>query len=305
VTDELERDMANMKQGDHRKNVRGKQDLQVELVKDGLDLEIQGTTVDLSHDGAFIKTTAWHSLQVKDRATVTFLLPSNVPGKDKTICLHGEAVIDRVDEENEGVGVQFSKGLKLVQQPRIPDAAGKLRYKRIAYYLSTFADVPSIDFIAKYPGGFFVERTQLFFDKSVIIQFITNVVDDEYALKHMKQGAGQLEALKARVIEIRKRKSFGGSDTITIGRSPDNDIVLYNKNVSKSHACLYLTPSREYCYLLDVGSVNGTFLNRSKVASQIEYQLADGDEISFGPETKLIYFSPKAFHAFLSELKST
>jgi hypothetical protein len=41
------------------------------------------------------------------------------------------------------------------------------------------------------------------------------------------------------------------------------------------------------------------------VASHIEYQLADGDEISFGPETKLIYFSPKAFHAFLSELKST
>jgi hypothetical protein len=37
----------------------------------------------------------------------------------------------------------------------------------------------------------------------------------------------------------------------------------------------------------------------------MEYQLADGDEISFGPETKLIYFSPKAFHAFLSELKST
>jgi hypothetical protein len=294
-----------MKQCDHRKNVKVKQDLQVELVKDGLDLEIKGTAVDLSHNGAFIKTTAWHSLQVHDRAIVTFLLSPNLPGKDKTICLQGEAVIDRVDQENEGVGVHFSKGLKLVQQAKIPDVAGKLRYKRIAYYLSTFADVPSTEFIAVYPGGFLVERTQLFFDKSVIIQFITNVVDDEYAFKQMKQGAGQLEALKARVIEIKKRKSFRGSDTITIGRSPENDIVFYNKNVSKSHACLYLTPSREYCYLLDVGSVNGTFLNSSKVASHTEYQLADGDEISFGPETKLIYFSPKAFHAFLSELKST
>jgi hypothetical protein len=233
------------------------------------------------------------------------VLPSNLRGKNKTIGLQGEAVINRVDQENEGVGVQFPKGLKLVQQTKAPDVAGKLRYKRIAYYLSTFADAPSTEFIARYPGGFLVERTQLFFDKSVIIQFITNVVDDEHAFKKIKQGAGQLEALKARVIEIRKRKSFRGPGKITIGRSPENDIVLYNKNVSKSHACLYLTSSREYCYLVDVGSVNGTFLNTSKVASHIEYQLADGDEISFGPETKLIYFSPKAFHTFLSELKST
>ncbi len=294
-----------MKQRDHRKNLKIKQDLQVELVKDGLDLKIEGTTVDLSHEGAFIKTTAWHSLQVQDRATVTFLLPPNLPGKDKTIGLQGEAVIHRVDQENEGVEVQFFKELKLVQQTKVPDVAGRLRYKRIAYYLSTFSDVPSTEFNAAYPGGFLVERSQLFFDKSVIIQFITNVVDDEYAFEQIKQGAGQIEVLKARVIEIKKKKAFREPDKIIIGRSPENDIVLYNKNVSKSHACLHLTPSREYCYLVDIGSVNGTFLNNNKLASHKEYQLADGDEISFGPETKLIYFSPNAFHAFLSELKST
>ena len=294
-----------MKQRDHRKNVKLKQDLQVRLIKDGHDSELEGTSVNLNQKGAFIKTTAWHSLKVQDRVVVSFLLPPTLPGKDKTIELEGEAVIHRVDQENEGVEVQFSKELKLVQQTKVPDVAGRLRYKRIAYYLSTFADVPSTEFIAACPGGFLVEKSQLFFDKSVIIQFITNVVDDEYALEQIKQGAGQIEVLKARVIEITKRKSFREPDKVIVGRSPENDIVLYNKNVSKSHACLYLTPSREYCYLVDIGSVNGTFLNNNKLASYKEYQLADGDELSFGPETKLIYFSPKAFHAFLSELKSS
>ena len=294
-----------MKQHDPRKNVKGKHDLQVNLVKDGLDLEITGTTLDLSHNGAFIRTAAWHSLQVQDRAIVTFLLPSNVRDKNKTIGLQGEAVIDRVDQENEGVGVQFLRGLKLVQQTKIPDVAGKLRYKRIAYYLSTFTDASSTESISQHPGGLLVERSQLFFDKSVIIQFITNVVDDEYAFEQIKQGVGQVEALKARVIEIKQRNFLHKLDKITIGRSPENDIVLYNRNISKSHACLYLTPSREYCYLVDVGSLNGTYLNSSKLTSRIEYQLADGDEISFGPETRLIYFSSKAFYAFLSKLKSS
>lgn len=292
-----------MEQRDHLKNLRGKRNLQAKLFKDGQDLELEGTTVDLSQKGAFIETKGWHSLQVQDRVVVTFLLPPNFPGKDKSIRLQGEAVINRIDQENEGVGVQFSKRLKLVQQTKVPEVAGKLRYKRIAYYLSTFADVPSTAFIKAYPGGFLVERSQLFFDKSVIIQLITNVADDEYAFEQAKQGAGQIEALKARVIEIRKRKSFPDEDKIIIGRSPDSDIVLYNKMVSKSHACLYLTPSREYCYLVDVGSTNGTFLNNIKLRSHKEYQLADGDEISFGSETKLIYFSPRSFHAFLSELK--
>jgi hypothetical protein len=294
-----------MKQRDHRKNVKVKQNLQVRLIKDGHDSELEGTTVDLSQKGAFIKTPAWHSLKVQDRVVVSFLLPPTLPGKDKTIELEGEAVINRVDQENEAVGVQFAKGLKLVQQAKVPGVAGKLRYKQIAYYLSTFAAVPSKEFIAAYPGGFLVERSQLLFDTGVIIQFITNVADDEYTFEQIKRGSGQIQALKARVIEIKKRKSHLDADKVIIGRSPDNDIVLYNKMVSKSHACLYLTPSREYCYLVDIGSVNGTFLNNNKLAPHKEHQLADGDEISFGPETKLIYFSPKAFHTFLSELKST
>jgi pSer/pThr/pTyr-binding forkhead associated (FHA) protein len=91
---------------------------------------------------------------------------------------------------------------------------------------------------------------------------------------------------------------------ITIGRSPENDIVLYNRLVSKSHAYLDLGSSDEAVFLVDTGSTNGTFVNNSRLAPSGNYKLADGDEISFGPETKVVYFSPKAFQRLLSGFKS-
>jgi pSer/pThr/pTyr-binding forkhead associated (FHA) protein len=91
---------------------------------------------------------------------------------------------------------------------------------------------------------------------------------------------------------------------ITIGRSPENDIVLYNRFVSKSHAYLDVGSSDDAVYLVDTGSKNGTFVNGTQLAPSGNYKLAEGDEISFGPETKVVYFPPKGFQDFLSELKS-
>jgi pSer/pThr/pTyr-binding forkhead associated (FHA) protein len=53
-----------------------------------------------------------------------------------------------------------------------------------------------------------------------------------------------------------------------------------------------------------MGSKNGTILNGNEIAPNQEYPLADGDEISFGPETKVVYFSAKTFHEFLTQLKT-
>ena len=69
--------------------------------------------------------------------------------------------------------------------------------------------------------------------------------------------------------------------------------------VSKSHAFLYVRPTPEDCYLIDTGSTNGTSVNGRRLPPNQEYQLADGDEISFGPQTKVVYFSPEGFYKFL------
>ncbi len=277
----------------------------MKFLKKGVDLSLDGMTVNLSQKGAFIKTKHYRSLQTGDPAVFTFFLPPDFTGQNKTVGLQGVAVITRIDQENEGVGIEFTKNLKQFEPVSIVEVAGKIRYKKLAHYLSTLENLTLVQFVAAYPNGFLVEKTERFFDKNVLFQFITDVVEDQHVLQQVKQGTVRTAVLEARVIEIAKRKDFTSSDVVTIGRSPNNDIVLYNKMVSRKHAYLHLARPGESCCLVDAGSTNGTFLNGTQITSQKKYHLADTDEISIGPETKVVYFSPQAFHTFLAELKSS
>jgi pSer/pThr/pTyr-binding forkhead associated (FHA) protein len=66
-------------------------------------------------------------------------------------------------------------------------------------------------------------------------------------------------------------------DRLTIGRSPDSDIFLDDVTVSRRHAVL----AREGAgfSIEDLGSLNGTFVNRRRVDAQ---RLEDGDEVQVG-----------------------
>ncbi|MCC6222363.1 MAG: zinc-ribbon and FHA domain-containing protein [Thermoleophilia bacterium] len=66
-------------------------------------------------------------------------------------------------------------------------------------------------------------------------------------------------------------------DLLTIGRHPDCDIFLDDVTVSRRHARLVRRGSG---YAIeDEGSLNGTFVNRRRVDSQL---LEDGDEVQIG-----------------------
>ena len=63
----------------------------------------------------------------------------------------------------------------------------------------------------------------------------------------------------------------------TIGRSPDCEVFLDDVTVSRKHAVLLQRDAR---FLVeDLGSLNGTFLNRRRIESG---ELADGDELQIG-----------------------
>ena len=108
--------------------------------------------------------------------------------------------------------------------------------------------------------------------------------------------------LQARVIALEKRDKNSSERMIFVGRSADNDIVLLNKMVSKLHAYFCQVPGSQTMQLVDMNSTNGTFLNGSRLSPSVKTSLVDGDVISFGPETKLEFFSSAGFYRILQHL---
>lgn len=72
-----------------------------------------------------------------------------------------------------------------------------------------------------------------------------------------------------------------GVDQLTVGRQPDNDLVLDDPSVSKKHALLRWDAEHQRCTVQDLESTNGTFLNAS-VRLRRETTLKNGDILSFG-----------------------
>ena len=288
-----------------RKHIRLKQYFKAKLSKEGAPHSLEGTTVNVSQGGAFIKTKDWHSFQANDKTVITVYLPPLFTGQDETFGLQGSAVISRVDEDNEGVAVQFLEDFKQFERIEAMEIPVKLKYKNLAHYLSSYVDQPLAAFATAHPEGFLVEKSQKSLDKDVIFQFSTKSFEDPEILEAQKKGVVFGDVLEARVIEIKGKEEDATPTNISIGRAAQNDIILYNKMVSKAHAYLEISATGEGCSLVDTGSKNGTLVNDTELPPHQNYQLTDGDEISFGPETKVVYFSAKTFHDFLNQMRTS
>jgi FHA domain len=74
-------------------------------------------------------------------------------------------------------------------------------------------------------------------------------------------------------------------ERMTIGRRPDAAIFLDDVTVSRDHALV--VRRGDDLYLDDLGSLNGTYVNRHRVDS---HRLSDGDELQIG-KYKLTFLS--------------
>ena len=72
-------------------------------------------------------------------------------------------------------------------------------------------------------------------------------------------------------------------DRMTIGRSPDAGVFLDDVTVSRNHALL--VRRRDGLYIDDLGSLNGTYVNRRRIES---HKLKSGDDLQVG-KYKLTY----------------
>jgi hypothetical protein len=90
-----------------------------------------------------------------------------------------------------------------------------------------------------------------------------------------------VDAPKARLREVRpdgsSRMFTVDGRPLTIGRAPDNGLVLFDGRVSRHHARLY--GRRGALLLTDLGSTNGSWVNDRKVE---EMALGEGDRIRVG-----------------------
>jgi hypothetical protein len=263
----------------------------------------RGVTENVSQGGAFVKTKDWRAFKVNDQMMVTFFIPATDPSEGPVVGLRGAATVTRIDHQSEGIAVKFETNFQSFEKISELEASVTTRVRTLADYLSTLAAGPRDEGLPVGVKGFFVEKTRQPLDARVAFQINTRVISEE-DLRVQAQPT-PTDILNLRVLEIKKGKLDTAVHTITIGRAPINDIVLYNSTVSKSHAHLHVHPSGQPCYVVDLASTNGTSVNGSPLKPYEKYQLSDHDEISFGPQMRLLYFAPSSFMTFLKSLTSS
>jgi len=104
-------------------------------------------------------------------------------------------------------------------------------------------------------------------------------VSDEEA----ESGAWRGPALEGPTLAVRSGGPAGAvfsldHETVTIGREPSADVFLDDVTVSRNHAVITTGP--EGTALRDLGSLNGTYVNRRRIEG--EETLEDGDELQIG-----------------------
>ena len=79
-------------------------------------------------------------------------------------------------------------------------------------------------------------------------------------------------------------------EVVMIGRDEECDLVIPDRQVSRRHARVRLEEGR--CFLEDLGSKNGTFVNGQELTGP--YLLQDGDKIEIALSCRLVFVDAEA-----------
>jgi hypothetical protein len=90
-------------------------------------------------------------------------------------------------------------------------------------------------------------------------------------------------------------------DMITIGRTPNNDVVLRDATVSRLHA--FFRSRDEGWRIADGGSKNGTFLDGAPLAPRREREVASGQLVKLG-DLELTFYTAEELFKMLSVVRS-
>jgi pSer/pThr/pTyr-binding forkhead associated (FHA) protein len=135
-------------------------------------------------------------------------------------------------------------------------------------------------------GGKPVERTQP--DNAAAASEEQRVTE-----KDNDQASEEVTAETTSVLVVKRGPNAGSrflldQPTTSAGRHPDSDIFLDDVTVSRRHAEFRL--ETDEFHVVDVGSLNGTYVNREPVDSAV---LANGDEVQIGKFRLVFLTGPK------------
>ena len=81
-------------------------------------------------------------------------------------------------------------------------------------------------------------------------------------------------------LEARGQSKNLSNKVISIGRDKSNQLIIADPKVSRHHALV--TFENDIAYIKDTDSINGTYVNKSKLLSGKKYKLKNGDKIKVG-----------------------
>ena len=110
----------------------------------------------------------------------------------------------------------------------------------------------------------------------------------------VRSGMGGLRYL-GQVGFLTKRPGNPFPSFVSVGRFPNNDIVLAIESVSKLHA--YFTIEDGVWKLTDCDSTNGTRLNGELIEPNKATPLADMDSLQLGTEITAVFMAPESLYA--------
>jgi len=129
----------------------------------------------------------------------------------------------------------------------------------------------------------------------------TGAVTSSKSVRAVRNATGELEAMIDigwTVFVVKKAQTNTTfAQTVLVGRSSTNDVVLAHSSVSKLHARIQL--SRDCLVLSDAGSSNGTIVNGDQLRAGEGATLASGDLLRFG-SVALQLFSPDVLWSILT-----
>ena len=128
---------------------------------------------------------------------------------------------------------------------------------------------------------------------AVIIDGTEAAADSRVIDSDARSSETELGARGTAVFVVRRGAKAGARYGVTkrfttIGRHPDSDIFLDDVTVSRRHAEVHR--EGDAVLLNDVGSLNGTYLNRTRIDSE---SLRSGDEVQVG-KIKLVFLADES-----------